>query len=104
VTVAGLLTGRDIVRALQGRDLGEVVIIPDSCIRQGESVFLDDLTLSEMSSTLGRPVETVGISGKEIAEAFTGKPLRPAGRHPGGRRPAGPGSGKNCQSEGSDKP
>ena len=94
VTVSGLLTGRDIVNSLQerkaldGLDLGDAVLIPASCVRQGEPVLLDDLTLAEMSSILGRPVETVGISGEEIARAFTGQSLQPAGGRSPSRRGA----------------
>lgn len=82
VTVAGLLTGRDIVNSLRGRDLGDAVLIPAACVRQGETALLDDMTLAEMSATLGRPVKTVGITGKEIARAFVGHRRREGGKKP----------------------
>lgn len=60
VTVAGLLTGRDICEALQGRELGETVVLPEVAVRRPEGVFLDDLTLDELARCLGRPVVLAG--------------------------------------------
>jgi len=58
VTVAGLLAGKDFVAALQGKDLGEKLLIPASTLRD-DDVFLDDMTLTELSETLGVSVEPV---------------------------------------------
>lgn len=56
VTVAGLLTGRDICEALRGRELGEMVVLPGAAVRHPEGVFLDDLSLEELACRLDRPV------------------------------------------------
>lgn len=58
VTVAGLLAGRDFVNALKGKDLGSKLLIPAAALRD-DNVFLDDMTLCELSQTLGVPVEPV---------------------------------------------
>ena len=55
VTVAGLLGGRDFLRALEGRELGERLLIPAAALRD-DNVFLDDMTLSELEEALGVPV------------------------------------------------
>ncbi|RII25206.1 MAG: DUF512 domain-containing protein [Geobacter sp.] len=52
VTVAGLVAGRDIQSALAGRELGDLVLIPDVMIKEGEGVFLDDLTIAELEESL----------------------------------------------------
>ncbi|GFE58707.1 DUF512 domain-containing protein [Geobacter sp. AOG1] len=52
VTVAGLVAGRDILATLAGRDLGDLLLIPDVMIKEGEGVFLDDLTVTELEETL----------------------------------------------------
>lgn len=55
ITVTGLLTGQDIFAALQGRELGEAVFLPKSCVNDN-NVFLDDWKLSELADKLGVPV------------------------------------------------
>jgi len=52
VTVAGLVAGQDILASLAGRDLGNLVLIPDVMIKEGEGVFLDDLTITELEDAL----------------------------------------------------
>ncbi|MCL1806909.1 MAG: DUF512 domain-containing protein [Oscillospiraceae bacterium] len=59
VDVAGLLTGSDLLHGLQGKDLGERVLIPSSMLRRGEDIFLDDMTVNALSEKLGVPVEPV---------------------------------------------
>lgn len=72
VTVAGLLTGRDILAQLKGEGLGDELIIPDSALRDGEDVFLDDMTVAELSEKLGVPVTSCVADGYELLEKFTG--------------------------------
>ena len=52
VTVSGLLTGRDVVRALQGQELGDVVFVPRSMFEATGQVTLDDVTREEMEASL----------------------------------------------------
>lgn len=60
VGVAGLLSGGDIQRHLAGReDLGEAVLVPAVCVRDGDGVFLDDLTPGDLARDLGVPVRLV---------------------------------------------
>jgi putative radical SAM enzyme (TIGR03279 family) len=60
ITVTGLLTGRDIIRALSDRiDAHEIVLVPDVVLRNGEDVFLDNLTPRDMEEALGVPVRTI---------------------------------------------
>jgi putative radical SAM enzyme (TIGR03279 family) len=55
VTVAGLLAGRDILRVLRGRDLGDAVFIPPATLNN-DDLFLDDLTLEGLRAEVGVPV------------------------------------------------
>jgi NifB/MoaA-like Fe-S oxidoreductase len=59
VTVAGLLTGSCLLHGLQGKGLGELLLIPSSMLRRGEDVFLDGMTVPELSEKLGVPVAAV---------------------------------------------
>lgn len=66
VTVAGLITGHDLLEQLQGRKLGERVLISANMLRDGGDVFLDDLTLSEAAERLGVPIVPVEIDGADL--------------------------------------
>ena len=66
VSVAGLITGRDLVSQLKGQELGARVLISANMLRDGGDVFLDDLTLDEASEALGVPVVPVEIDGADL--------------------------------------
>lgn len=72
VTVSGLLTGRDLMDQLKGKDLGTRVLIAQNMLRHGETVFLDDVTLEELSEALGVPVIPVPQDGFDLFEAVFG--------------------------------
>ena len=59
ITVAGLLGGNDIIKQLAGADLGEVLLIPDVMLREGEELFLDDVRVQELAAQLQVEVEIV---------------------------------------------
>ncbi len=52
VTVAGLLTGRDITAALKGRKLGALVVIPSEALDDTKNMFLDGMRIEEMEEFL----------------------------------------------------
>jgi len=56
VTVSGLLTGQDIVSALQGCDVGEIVLLPRTMFDATGLVTLDDWTPEQLAARLGVPV------------------------------------------------
>jgi putative radical SAM enzyme (TIGR03279 family) len=72
VDVAGLLTGGDLIRQLKGRDLGARLLITKNMLRHGENVFLDDVTLKELSAELGADVRVVGQDGADLIRAIFG--------------------------------
>jgi len=59
VTVAGLITGKDLIRGLKGADLGHKLLLPSVMLKAGEPVFLDGTTVEEVEKALGTPVEVV---------------------------------------------
>ncbi len=78
VTVSGLLTAQDLLAALQGRNLGEIVLLPRAMVtgRYGAGdappdVTLDDVHLAELSQALGRPAVAAGTlrEAMDILEA-----------------------------------
>lgn len=70
ITVSGLLTGRDILEQLKGKELGEVLLLPENVLRSGETVFLDDFTVAEMEKALQVPVYIVKSSGNDLLDAI----------------------------------
>jgi putative radical SAM enzyme (TIGR03279 family) len=72
ISVAGLLTGEDVARALAGRPLGDVV--PGIALQETRGVFLDDVSPDDLARHLGVPVE---------APEATADGLRAALRRPG---------------------
>ncbi len=73
ITVCGLLTGGDIEAQLEGKPLGERLLISHSALRSGEDVFLDDMTLSELEKSLNVKIIPVYNDGYEFVEAVLGK-------------------------------
>lgn len=72
ITVSGLLCGADIAAAVSGCDLGEELIIPPNCLRSEGDMFLDDMTVEELSDKLGIKVTQNGSSGGELLSAMLG--------------------------------
>ena len=66
ITVTGLLTGGDIVKQLQGKDLGDALILPSNVLKADEDIFLDDMTVSELQNALQVQVIIVKSSGVEL--------------------------------------
>ena len=65
ITVAGLLTGQDIIAQLKDEDLGDEILLPCNVLRMGEDVFLDDITLTELKRTLQVQADIVKSSGQD---------------------------------------
>jgi putative radical SAM enzyme (TIGR03279 family) len=71
IGVAGLLTGQDIQRHLAARgDLGQAVLIPAVALRDGDGVFLDDLTPADLQRALGVPVVVVEPEPRALLRAL----------------------------------
>jgi NifB/MoaA-like Fe-S oxidoreductase len=71
IGVAGLLTGRDIIRHLGAQpDLGGAVLVPGAAVRDGDGVFLDDLTPAELARDLGVPVRVVAPTAAALLAAL----------------------------------
>ena len=66
ITVAGLLTGTDIRAQLEGKDLGDTLLIPASCLRSEGDVLLDDVSPEDLAQALHVPV----IPAESAADSF----------------------------------
>lgn len=72
ITVAGLVTGRDIINQLSNCDLGEELFIPSVMLRQQGDMFLDDITIDDLQKALNVKVTPVSVDGYEFIEALAG--------------------------------
>ena len=74
ITVAGLVTGRDIISQLKGKDLGETLLFPDSMLKFHTDVFLDDVSQGEIEEALGVKMTKVDAGdGGCLLEAMIGE-------------------------------
>ncbi len=69
ITVAGLVTGQDIMKQLDGRELGDRLLLPVCMFRSGEEVFLDDITRADVQNALQVPVNIVKSSGQDFVRS-----------------------------------
>lgn len=69
VTVTGLITGRDLLHALEGVS-GDRLLIAGNMLRENEDCFLDDVTLTEIRAALPYPVQAVQNNGSALLRAL----------------------------------
>ena len=70
ITVAGLVTGSDLLEHLNGKDLGAALLVPDVMLKEGEQLFLDDLSIGDLQHKLQIPVIAIDSSPWGILEAL----------------------------------
>ena len=68
--VTGLLTGHDLLEGLKALDLGDQLLLPSVMLRQGELVFLDDMTLEQLSEALQISIRIVHGAADIVAAAM----------------------------------
>ena len=73
VTVAGLVTGQDLLRQLDGLDPESTLFLPNCMLRSGEEVFLDDVTRTQLEKTLGVKTVILQGGGAALVRAMCGK-------------------------------
>ena len=81
ITVAGLITGQDLIAQLRGKDLGERLLISQNMLRRQELDFLDDTSLAQAEEELGVPVIPVESDGFALWDAVCGLAPEPSVPH-----------------------
>ncbi|NLW45176.1 MAG: DUF512 domain-containing protein [Syntrophomonadaceae bacterium] len=76
VTVTGLLTGQDILRALERRYEEKRILLPKTVLRDGGTVLLDDMTVSQLAAMSGAAIEVVDPTPKAMLDAILGRASR----------------------------
>ena len=70
ITVAGLITGQDLVAQLKGKPLGSRLLLPSVMFKSGEEVFLDDMTRTQAEDALQIPINIVKSGGYDLLSAI----------------------------------
>jgi len=70
ITVSGLLTGTDLICQLDGKDLGEALLIPESMLRHEGDLFLDGLSPDDVRQALNVPVISIENNGEALLAAL----------------------------------
>jgi putative radical SAM enzyme (TIGR03279 family) len=73
--VTGLLTGADLLDGLRDRDLGQCLLLPSVMLRQGEPVFLDDMSLERLEAELPVPVQLL-TGAEDLVDICIGKAVQ----------------------------
>ena len=72
ITVAGLLTGKDVCEQLAGRELGDEVLYPATMLRAEGDLFLCGMSPDEMEKVLKVPTRAVKNEGAALVAALLG--------------------------------
>jgi len=81
ITVAGLITAKDLIAQLKEQPLGSRLLLPSAMFRSGEETFLDDLTRTDVQNALQVPVDIVKSSGRDFVEAILAPVKEESSRH-----------------------
>ena len=72
ITVAGLITAKDMIDQLKDIDLGDELIIPKVMLKADEPIFLDDLSVSDVEKSLNIQVSASANDGFEYLDKLLG--------------------------------
>ncbi|GAB4484985.1 MAG: DUF512 domain-containing protein [Thermodesulfovibrionales bacterium] len=72
VTVTGLLTGQDVIRAVKAYGTADALIVPDVVLRDGDTVFLDDVSLDDLADATGMRVVTTDGTPQGLVDTIAG--------------------------------
>ena len=70
ITVSGLVTGSDIIAQLKDIKPGSLLLIPQNMLRHNDDVFLDDVTVSDISKALDVEVKVIKQNGAQLFKAL----------------------------------
>ncbi|MBR5515378.1 MAG: DUF512 domain-containing protein, partial [Clostridia bacterium] len=68
ITVAGLITGADLIDQLKSKELGTKLFLPSVMLRYENDLFLDNVSIDDLSRELGVEISLVNNSGYEFVE------------------------------------
>lgn len=73
ITVAGLVTGGDLIKQLKEKELGSELLIPAAMLRSDRDIFLDDVAVEEIEEALKVRVILVENDGQDFIDKVLGR-------------------------------
>lgn len=73
ITVAGLVTGQDIIDQLKDKDLGKELLLPSCMLRYENDMFLDNVTVKELEKELNVKVIITDNDGYNLVNNILGE-------------------------------
>ncbi len=73
ITVAGLVTATDIYDLLKNKNLGDTLLIPSSMLRAEGDMFLDSITVDELSKKLNVSIKPIDCNGYALVDGILGR-------------------------------
>ncbi len=70
ITVTGLITGKDLINQLKGKNLGKKLILSKSMFKHDEEIFLDNTTLDEVRNELGIEIVLNDNDGYQLLDTL----------------------------------
>ena len=67
-----MVTATDIYEQLKDKDLGEELLIPSAMLRKERDMFLDSITVDELSEKLNVKITVVECDGYSLTDAILG--------------------------------
>lgn len=70
ITVTGLITGSDLITNLKDKELGDYLVIDRKMLKEDADVFLDDMTLDEVKTSLNIKIVKSGSNGNGFIKSI----------------------------------
>ena len=70
ITVVGLITATDIINQLKDKELGDTVLIPSSMLRAEGDMFLDSITVEQLSQKLNTHITVTDTNGYSLVDSI----------------------------------
>ncbi|MGN0194637.1 MAG: DUF512 domain-containing protein [Pseudoramibacter sp.] len=83
ITVAGLITGRDILSQKSEDIQCDAYFVPENAVKYGTHLFLDDVTTEDLEKQWQRPVQVVPADGQKLVRCALGLPIEADEEKPG---------------------
>ena len=72
ITVSGLITAQNLIAQLQGKNLGDNLLISKAMLMTDSPIFLDDLTIEDVENSLNVKIKPISNDGYEFLDAIMG--------------------------------
>lgn len=72
ITVAGLLTGQDIMKQVPVESVQDYIIMPKNMFKSGENIMLDDVTVDELENHFHKKILICDFTGEDMIQLING--------------------------------